>query len=239
MSKTNDTLREKAISSWGRVNILVTGKTGVGKSTLINSILTKVFSLPPQAETGVGRPVTKHICAHRDPNGEIPICFFDTPGLELEQYQETMTKIKSLVETRKDSKQVDQHIHCAWLCISEGSSRVEEAEQHLCRFLAETVPVIVVITKSRANTGEFEICVRNELPSATGFTRVRAMEEIFHTPTGEFVLPCMGFDSLVEMTTIVIPKGKAMASNLAVINSNRSKLRWMIINIKRWFLGRT
>ena len=39
-----------------KLNIIVLGKTGVGKSTLINHIFRDFF-----AETGVGRPVTKLI----------------------------------------------------------------------------------------------------------------------------------------------------------------------------------
>jgi len=223
---------------WGKVNILVTGKTGVGKSTLINSIFSDVFSLPPQAETGVGKSITQHIRKHTDPSGQIPICFFDTPGLELEKYQERMAEVKSFVKSRTESVDSEQHIHCAWLCISEDSSRIEEAEQHLCNFLAKTMPVIVVITKSRTNNADLEACVRKLLPAAIDFTRIRSIDETFHTPNGSFTLPSVGLNVLVELTGKHIPEGKAKARDLALVNTSRSNWPGIFAFIWRWFLAR-
>jgi predicted GTPase len=45
---------EAALKQRGRVNIVIAGRTGVGKSTLINSIFQGRM-----ADTGQGRPVTK------------------------------------------------------------------------------------------------------------------------------------------------------------------------------------
>ena len=45
---------DKAMEDRGKVNIVVAGKTGVGKSTLINAVFQGNL-----AETGDGRPVTK------------------------------------------------------------------------------------------------------------------------------------------------------------------------------------
>ncbi|MBQ6543866.1 MAG: 50S ribosome-binding GTPase, partial [Clostridia bacterium] len=44
------------IKNMNRLNIVVAGKTGVGKSTLINSIFRENL-----AETGMGKPVTAHM----------------------------------------------------------------------------------------------------------------------------------------------------------------------------------
>jgi len=64
----------------GQCNVLVIGKTGVGKSTLINSVFRQRL-----AETGVGRPVTHGIRQYTKPN--CPIAVYDTPGLELNAEQ--------------------------------------------------------------------------------------------------------------------------------------------------------
>ncbi|MCV5649681.1 50S ribosome-binding GTPase, partial [Escherichia coli] len=50
----NDAL-EKALKERGHINILIAGRSGVGKSTLINSVFQSSI-----AETGQGKPVTKN-----------------------------------------------------------------------------------------------------------------------------------------------------------------------------------
>lgn len=64
-----------------KLNILVLGKTGVGKSTLINSIFRDEL-----ASTGVGMPVTNSIKSISK-NGN-PLTIFDAPGLELSETQQ-------------------------------------------------------------------------------------------------------------------------------------------------------
>ena len=47
---------EKELMNMERVNILIIGKTGAGKSTLINGVFRDKI-----AETGIGKPVTQHL----------------------------------------------------------------------------------------------------------------------------------------------------------------------------------
>lgn len=47
------TIMNDAFNKFGKANIIITGKTGVGKSTLINAIFSEKM-----AETGVGEPNT-------------------------------------------------------------------------------------------------------------------------------------------------------------------------------------
>jgi predicted GTPase len=58
-------------------NIMLIGKTGVGKSTLINNIFRENL-----AETGIGKPVTQHL--RRISKEGIPINLYDSRGLELD-----------------------------------------------------------------------------------------------------------------------------------------------------------
>ena len=60
-----------------KINIIAIGKSGVGKSTLINH-----FFRCHLAATGIGVPVTQRITPLTIPNN--PITIYDTPGLELE-----------------------------------------------------------------------------------------------------------------------------------------------------------
>ena len=101
----------------GTVNVLIAGRTGVGKSTLINEIFQGRL-----AETGQGMPITKE--TRRLTKKGIPLAIYDTRGLELKEYQQI---IEELVEfARAQARDTDgyQHIHVAWLCVAEDGRRV-------------------------------------------------------------------------------------------------------------------
>ena len=60
----------------GHFNIIVTGKTGVGKSTLLNAVFPEGIAV-----TGIGRPVTQR--TRMIEKQGVPLRIFDTKGLEL------------------------------------------------------------------------------------------------------------------------------------------------------------
>lgn len=64
------------IKNLNTLNIIVAGKTGVGKSTLINSVFKDKL-----AETGIGKPVTDHM--RKISKKEFPLAIYDTRGFEL------------------------------------------------------------------------------------------------------------------------------------------------------------
>lgn len=134
-----------AVKGMGKVTILVAGKTGVGKSTLINSIFRGDL-----AETGSGRPVTQRIMEISKPNH--PLTIIDTKGLEVKNYEEIKNDLEEEIKNRSASEDPNRHIHAAWICIQSSSDRIEDAEIDLCNFLiGKEIPVIVVITKSKRN----------------------------------------------------------------------------------------
>lgn len=132
------------LTNKNNINVIVIGKTGVGKSTLINAILGS-----KKVKTGIGEPITKKIEQFGDPNSIFN--FFDTPGLELEESQQKKLKndINNLICTRLKTGNVDQYIHCIWYCVNCNLSRFEETEKEFINELASKfkIPIILVITQ--------------------------------------------------------------------------------------------
>lgn len=63
------------------IGIVVMGKSGVGKSTLINAMFRGNI-----AKTGAGKPITQRIMKYPK-DGRYPISIYDTPGFELSEKQ--------------------------------------------------------------------------------------------------------------------------------------------------------
>ena len=131
--KTMDVLKEMT-----PVNVLVVGKTGVGKSTLINAIFRENL-----ATTGIGKPVTKSVMRITKEN--IPIVLYDTKGLELQKNESEI--IAEVREFLKKKESETDPIHVAYFVVSAQSARIEDAEINLINELAKFVPVILVLSK--------------------------------------------------------------------------------------------
>lgn len=193
---------EEQLKKMGHVNVLIAGRSGVGKSTLINAVFGENL-----AETGQGKPVTK--TTRRIVKKGIPVALYDTRGLEMEQYQETIDQLRIFLKDSRNSHDLEDHIHVAWVCVSEDSRRFEDGEQSVVKLFGEyAVPVIVVITKARQDNG-FLAKIRDELaPSASQHLRVRAIDEKFDD--GHEVQK-MGLKELIHATHEVIPEGRKSA----------------------------
>ena len=188
----NEALRER-----GHVNVLIAGRTGVGKSALINSVFQGNF-----ATTGQGRPVTKNTREYKKEG--IPLSIIDTRGLEMADFSETLEALKSLVSERSRNTDHNKHIHVVWVCIAEDSRRIEPAEEALVKMLADHgIPVIAVITKARSDKG-FRATVLQMLPNVVNAVRVRAIREELDEG---IILPAMGLEDLIALTMQVVPEG--------------------------------
>ena len=192
---------EDALLARGNANVLIAGRTGVGKSTLVNAIFEGNL-----AETGQGRPVTKETREYRKEG--VPVTILDTRGLEVARYQEIITELGKLVGERRRETDPNRHIHVAWLCIMEDARRVEEAETELVKMLERHgVPVIGVLTKSRSDRG-FRADVQRLLPTLCNVTSVLAQAEV---DDDGHVRPAKGLDKLVELTMGALPEGQRNA----------------------------
>jgi uncharacterized protein (DUF697 family)/GTP-binding protein EngB required for normal cell division len=190
----------KAIKDRGEVNVLIAGKTGVGKSTLINAVFQGDF-----ATTGQGKPVTQKT---REIKKEgIPLTLFDTRGLELEKYRETFKELETFVKNRNNDSNPMKHIHMAWICIDEGSRRVEDAEIELCKLLSNYMPVIAVITKAVSDQG-FRVKVIELLKNVKNAVRVNSISK---TLDDGYVIQPSGLEDLVDLAMEIVPEAQKHA----------------------------
>ena len=192
---------EEAERTIGRFNILIAGRTGVGKSTLINEVFQGKL-----AATGQGRPVTRETREYTRKG--VPLAIYDTRGVELKDYREIIDELADFVADKSRDADAKNHIHVAWVCVSEDGRRVEEGEIELHRRLAEYMPVVGVVTKARSDQG-FGAEVQRLLPEAVNVVRVRALREGFDD--SDVTLPPMGLDQLVEATAEIIPEAAQKA----------------------------
>ena len=191
-----------------KVNIIVAGKTGVGKSSLINYIFGKEV-----AKVGDGQPVTQEIQEYDLENDNITL--FDTKGIEAKDYEKILDNIKKYLELRQDSPDENDDIHIAWLCISERGDRVEEADRELLKILSEAgIPVIGVFTKresKRESNFVNKVVEDNLLPEAKAIVRVRSITEEVEIEDNLVELKPKGAEELLEETYKYMSEGRRNA----------------------------
>ncbi|WP_083285105.1 GTPase [Pseudomonas sp. NBRC 111139] len=191
---------DEALKKRGIANILIAGKTGVGKSTLINTVFQGRM-----AATGQGRPVTQH--TKKITKEGVPIAIYDTKGLEVKDYDPILKELMVFIRSTNSNTDHQQHIHAAWICIAEGTRRVEEAEISLAKHLSEAMPVIIVITTATSDQG-FKSIVENLFPFARNVVRINSVDL---TLDGGMKIPAHGLEDLIDITMEVIPEGQKKA----------------------------
>lgn len=196
---------QKEYKELNKLNVMVLGKTGVGKSTLINNMFMENI-----VKTGTGKPVTQNIRKVTKP--DFPLAIYDTPGLELGGEHDIENLLNQVIDTiRKgfSNGDVGEAIHCIWYCINTHSNRFEQTEiDFLKNFLNKTsiynVPIIIVLTQSfsveAARQMKWEIEKEN-LP-IVGIVPVLAAD---YKINDEYTAKSFGLDTLASMMNSVIP----------------------------------
>lgn len=189
-----------------KLNIIIAGKTGVGKSTLINSLFRGNF-----ADTGLGRPVTKKIRVLEKP--DFPLAIYDTPGFELAKDQQDAVKsgIMELINKGIAFHDINQAIHCIWYCINVGANRTfDNSEIEWIKSLTKEntvahVPIIVVLTQAypKSKAAEMKAIVEAENLDIAKVIPVLAQDINFD---GEFTARAYGLDTLVELMGEILPE---------------------------------
>lgn len=195
----------KKLKELKKLNIIIVGKSGVGKSTLINSIFRGNF-----AETGLGRPVTKAIRLIEKEG--FPLSIYDTPGFELsgEQQNDVKEEIMNRINFGLQSGDINNAIHCIWYCINVGGNRTfDDTELQWLRSLTESnkatqVPIIVVLTQAcpKNKAAEMKGLVEKENLDIVKVVPVLAQDMDFDE---EYVARAYGLDRLIDVMSEALP----------------------------------
>jgi uncharacterized protein (DUF697 family)/GTP-binding protein EngB required for normal cell division len=198
-----------------KINILLMGASGVGKSSLVNSF----FGIDI-AKTGDGVPQTQHLekFVYEDKG----LILWDTKGIEAADYQNTLADLRKALDNAKkeaiSSRSLDGLPHIAWLCIKEPSKRIEEREIELVKLVAEyNIPVIVVFTQTQFESGDAFVEEAKNIFNQAGCLstikdRYARVNSVSYTLMGGAVtIPVTGLDTLFELTETAFPEGNKNA----------------------------
>lgn len=212
-----------------RGNVLVIGNSGVGKSTLINSVLGEDV-----AKTGYGITGTTDTLEIYE-SDKVPFRVIDTIGFEPNFFieQKAINAVKKWSkESAKEGKE-DNQINVIWFCV-DGTSRklFPKAIQSLSRATAmwKSVPIIVVITKSYSAPERKENIemVQSAFATQTKYSKnlkkiIPVVASIYELNETAYAAP-EGITELIDATNELMPEGiQAGANDIAEFKLSRKR----------------
>ena len=198
-----DQIAEK-IKNLKTLNIIVAGKTGVGKSTLINAVFKDKMAV-----TGIGKPVTDHM--KKITKKDVPLAIYDTRGFELGKEVQEKVKDEIVDAIRKGlaAKDINEAIHCIWYCINTASNRVEPEEIQWLKELSKEnqvtqVPIIIVLTQSfsKKNADALRKMLLEENLDVVQIVPVLAED---YEINEEYIAKSFGLDVLIQVMREALP----------------------------------
>ena len=207
--KETETILNKSYENSCHFNILLLGKTGVGKSTLINGIFD--FNEKEGAKTGVGKPITQKFDEFTSDKRKC-LRIIDSKGIELGDHNinTVFNSAKRLIEKKAFEGDPDKLIHCIWYCFKSDILRFEDIEKDTVSLLMNQygdndLPVIIVITQNYddAATKTMIDLIKNEfkfLNREMVIVPVVAKEQIIEKKKNKLVIQKEGIDDLIKIS---------------------------------------
>jgi uncharacterized protein (DUF697 family)/predicted GTPase len=218
-SPTESWFRDAFRSAWeteqrrlGRFNLAIFGKTGVGKSTLVNAIFGDEI-----AATGIGEPVTREEHLYLHTSGTLGV--LDTRGLEVGVDNAAIIAEVADHVARMRRRPLEDQVHVAWFCVRAGDRRFEDTEADFVRELARLgVPVLLVMTQVPRVGGQIHpdaLALAREI-EARQLPIHRGVVHLTMAQADEFArLEAHGLQELLDATFRCAPEGVAHAITAA------------------------
>ena len=207
--KESEKILQQSYNNTNHFNILLLGKTGVGKSTLINGIFD--FSENEGAKTGDGKPITQQFDEFTSDKRK-GLRFIDSKGIEMGEHNinAVFNSAKELIEKKAIEGDPDKLIHCIWYCFKSSNLRFENVEKETVTLLMNqyddnNLPILIVITQNyddeptetmtKIITDEFRFLNRE-----IKILPVIAKEKTLIKKNKKFVIEKDGIDELIKIS---------------------------------------
>lgn len=127
-----------------RYNVAIVGKTGAGKSALVNYLYGDSV-----AKSGIGKPVTANGFhpVKTEING-LPVTIYDSWGLEVGKESEWLNALDQELAGRGVDKPAAEWFHSVFYCIQASGGRIEKCDVEIVKkFISNHYKVSVILTK--------------------------------------------------------------------------------------------
>ncbi|NJL41021.1 MAG: hypothetical protein HC840_03055 [Leptolyngbyaceae cyanobacterium RM2_2_4] len=173
------------------INVVILGRSGDGKTTLINAVLGVEIS-----ETGAGFPVTQEIFSYKVPRSQLRL--FDTKGFEVKDSQITVDTVVKFINEHSSDNDINRRVHCVWICVN-AQSRWEPVHHKfvdLCNQL--DIPCIVAVIQCFVEYEKFVEVIRANVPEDV--LVIPLLAKALGLPDGSEIEP-WGVNDLTEKTS--------------------------------------
>ena len=210
------------------LTIMVLGKCGVGKSTLINNLLQ--LEGTNKINTGIGEPKTLDMKSYW--SYKVPFLrLVDTRGIELNYNfgaKEVQKQAQNYINNQLKTDNTNDFIQCIWYCIT--GTRMEKVEIELLNSLRKVygnnqIPIIIIYTQATDDTivNEMKQYIKNKQIEANF---IKVLAERKKLVNNNYLEP-FGLDNLVKQTLDSCKK--ALKGDMRTVMTN--KIEKHILNL--------